>query len=241
MMASTSSDAPLTIDKFEQFLNERLRPDYAKAIEQREKIVAEIRDYETLLVTIATMQRLKKETPEARLKTLVNIGKHVFAKAVADSNDKIVVRLIDNLFAELPLERATAFVEKRVVVLQERAEQADKLSCQVRAHIDLVLASLDEYAALGSKLLIEMAPQKGTNRVKESAVSAMLSISVARTKRKPKTVSKPALTMLTAMTNTMLQEMLRRAAAIATQAGREDVTIVDLQRVLPQILLDFCA
>lgn len=56
--------------------------------------------------------------------------------------------MVGDLFVELPLERAEKFIEGKIKVLTERAEHIDEMAAKIRAHMDLVLSSLEELQAL---------------------------------------------------------------------------------------------
>ena len=75
------------------------------------------------------------------------------------------MKIFDDTFLEMPLHRAASFIENKIKVtinfnyscfsqiLSERAEQNDKMSSHIRAHMDLVLSSLEElYAAEKSQI-----------------------------------------------------------------------------------------
>lgn len=58
------------------------------------------------------------------------------------AGQRIVVRLKDDLFAEMPYERANEFVGKRLEFLNGLAEESGRRLAGVKAHLTFVRAAL---------------------------------------------------------------------------------------------------
>ncbi|VDN25636.1 unnamed protein product [Gongylonema pulchrum] len=90
-------------EKYRAFVRERLEADYSEMLKVVNSIVEEMKEYETLLLII---DKIKVLDPEEPLEMQMNIGKNIFCEAVVEKRDHVIVKLIDDLYAELTLERA---------------------------------------------------------------------------------------------------------------------------------------
>ncbi|PAV82067.1 hypothetical protein WR25_11107 [Diploscapter pachys] len=128
------------VQKYLDFIEKTLKPDYAKALSDIDRILNERAEYEILLVAIT---KIKESNPDP-LQMKVDLGCGTFVNAVAERNDRVIVKLMDGLFAELTLDRAIPFVEKQISMLGERVEARNRVASQIRAHMDLVLSTISE-------------------------------------------------------------------------------------------------
>ncbi|EJW86698.1 hypothetical protein WUBG_02394 [Wuchereria bancrofti] len=108
-------------------------------------IVDEVKEYETLLLFINKIKVLDSEEP---LKTQTNIGKNIFCEAVIDKWDRVIVKLLDDVYAELSLERAEDFITKKIELLSERAAFYERETHSIRARIHLILSSVKQLESL---------------------------------------------------------------------------------------------
>ena len=99
--------------KFETFLNEKLKPDLKAVLEERDKLYGEIAEFLALKNSIETIKRagLRKGEP---LKTKVDLGCNFYCQARVPDPRRIVVEVGLDLWLELTLEEAKAFVDKKV-------------------------------------------------------------------------------------------------------------------------------
>uniref|UniRef100_A0A1I7X7F0 Centromere protein X n=1 Tax=Heterorhabditis bacteriophora TaxID=37862 RepID=A0A1I7X7F0_HETBA len=205
--------------KYQRFLDDTLRPDYLRAIEDRERYLNDRHEYELLLVAINKIQCAGCSSVNMR----VNLGHHVFVNAEIDNCNTVIVKMVGDLYAELPLPRAVIFIEEKIKwcntcdffliifqFLNKKASQADELASKIRAHID---------------------------HIKDSAVRSLFKVG-CRGKRKAG-INPDALCMLTTLCNLLIKETLVRAACCARNSDKKTVKVEHLQRVLAQIMLDF--
>uniref|UniRef100_F1KX10 Protein LAS1 n=1 Tax=Ascaris suum TaxID=6253 RepID=F1KX10_ASCSU len=94
---------PEECEKYRRFVDERLEVDLANVTKRVNMIIEEIREYETLLTAVS---KIKASGVKENLETQVSIGKDVFCEAVIERCDRVIVKLCDDIFAELTLERA---------------------------------------------------------------------------------------------------------------------------------------
>uniref|UniRef100_A0A7E4UPU2 Four helix bundle protein n=1 Tax=Panagrellus redivivus TaxID=6233 RepID=A0A7E4UPU2_PANRE len=57
---------------------------------------------------------------DKKSRVMVNVADGVFTRASVASDAHVCIRLIDNLFAEMPMEQAITYCLKRIALLEER-------------------------------------------------------------------------------------------------------------------------
>uniref|UniRef100_A0A0K0FUB2 Prefoldin subunit n=1 Tax=Strongyloides venezuelensis TaxID=75913 RepID=A0A0K0FUB2_STRVS len=121
-----------TYDKFSE--------DYQALSKVYERISSEIKDYEELLSTLKLLQEYVKESDDkVDIKMHMNLNEYIFADVKIKENNKVVVKMIENLYAELTYERALIFVEEKIKVLVRYLEDSKKQMAQLQAHMDIYL------------------------------------------------------------------------------------------------------
>lgn len=131
----------INFEDYRSFVKERLEVDYESVIKDLNIIVDEVKEYETLQLTI---NKIKELGIKKNLETQVNIGENIFCEAKINNCERVIVKLGGDLFAELTLDRAEQFIEKRIALLNERASVFKKEAISIRARIHLILSSLDQ-------------------------------------------------------------------------------------------------
>ncbi|VDM95179.1 unnamed protein product [Thelazia callipaeda] len=132
-------------EKYRKFATERLQNDYEQIIKVINKIMDEVKEYEALLLFI---NKAKSLDPNQPLKMQISIGKNVFCETVIDKWDHIIVRLSDDVFAELTMKRAEEFVPKKIALLNERVTFHENQAYSIRARIHLILSSVKQLESL---------------------------------------------------------------------------------------------
>ncbi|CAG9530892.1 unnamed protein product [Cercopithifilaria johnstoni] len=132
-------------EKYRKFVTEKLQSDYKEMVKTVNSIVDEVKEYETLLLFINKIKMLDSEEP---LKTQMSIGKNIFCEAVIDKWDRMIVKLSDDVYAELTLSRAEDFITKKIELLNERAAFYERQAHSVRAKMHLILSSVTELERL---------------------------------------------------------------------------------------------
>ncbi|RUS79195.1 hypothetical protein EGW08_013053 [Elysia chlorotica] len=126
--------------EYESFLNERLRGDLAKIIEQRDKHYEELAEYLQLETTI---QKIKEDLcPESSLKTKVDLGCNFYVQANIPNPSSICVAIGYGFYLDMTLDEALAFIKRKTGVLKEKIDSLSNDAGKVKAHIRLVLESL---------------------------------------------------------------------------------------------------
>ena len=132
---------------YEKFVNEKLREDLRKLLEQRDEVYGQISEYLQLKTTIEQIQ--SAEIIED-LKTKVDLGCNFYVQANVPDPKKIFVFVGFGFFVELTLDEALKFIDKRTKFLTENTDRLTKDMVKVKANIRLVLEGLREIQSLGS-------------------------------------------------------------------------------------------
>lgn len=136
--------------KFEQFLNEQLKPDLEHCLKRRDLIYQESADYLSLRNSIEAIQ--KAELPEGKpLKTKVDLGCNFYAQAKVTQPQKVFVDIGFGFFLEMTHQEATDFIEKKRQFLDQKADALTEESTKLKANIKIVLEGLREIQGLSSE------------------------------------------------------------------------------------------
>ena len=141
------------IVEYEIFLNERLRTDLRKVLEQRDSLYGDIGEYLRLRNVIdklrnecASTQHEQQRPPGERqpLKTMVDLGANFYAQARVPDPSRICVCVGFGFFVEFSLEEAEQFIAKKVAHMNEKARKMSEQASEINARIRLVLEGLRE-------------------------------------------------------------------------------------------------
>ncbi|MCJ8734708.1 hypothetical protein PDJAM_G00238470 [Pangasius djambal] len=130
--------------QYESFINDVLRRDLQKVLEQRDGVYEKIAQYLQLKNTIKSIQ----ETGSKELKTDVDLGCNFYVQAHVPDTSKIFVAVGYGFFLELTLSEALTFIEKKTSQLTEYSEVLTKDAAKIKAHIRMVLEGLRELQGL---------------------------------------------------------------------------------------------
>ncbi|KAF4072570.1 hypothetical protein AMELA_G00264450 [Ameiurus melas] len=130
--------------QYESFINEVLKRDLQRVLEQRDGVYEKISQYLQLKNTIKRIQ----ETGSKELKTDVDLGCNFYVQAHVPDTSKIFVAVGYGFFLELTLSEALTFIEKKTTQLTEYSEVLTKDAAKIKAHIRVVLEGLKELQGL---------------------------------------------------------------------------------------------
>ena len=138
------------VTKYEEFLNDKLRPDLKACLEERDNIYAEIAEYSSLKKSIEALKiaDLPQEKP---LKTKVDLGQNFYVKARVKNPQKVCVDIGFGMFLEMNHTEALEFIEKKSKFLNDKADNLTKESVKIKASIKLVLHGLREIQGLSAE------------------------------------------------------------------------------------------
>ena len=129
--------------KYENFLNDQLRPDLKTCLEQRDTLYEENAEYLALKNSIEAIKasNLPKGQP---LKTKVDLGSNFYAKASVPNPEVLFVDVGLGFFLEMTYDEALDFIGQKTKLLDQKAEVLTKESSKIKANIKIVLHGLRE-------------------------------------------------------------------------------------------------
>ncbi|KAK0398110.1 hypothetical protein QR680_002434 [Steinernema hermaphroditum] len=131
---------PAEKQKFVTFMRERIHKDYEKYAADLQKVNCDIKEYSDLSVVLNKLVSYKGDN----LKAKVDVGCNFFMQASIEKWNKIIVKLDNEYFAELSLERAKIFVEKKLELLRQKADRLTEVFNSIRAHDRLMVSLINE-------------------------------------------------------------------------------------------------
>ncbi|XP_033745934.1 protein UXT homolog [Pecten maximus] len=144
-----SSTIPEKVLAYETFLNETLREDLRKLLEEQDKLYGQIAEYLQLKTVIERIQDTDYTKDE--LKTKVDIGCNFYVQANVPDASRIYVSVGFGFFVEFKMDEALRFIGKKTARLNDQVEKTSKDVAKVKAHIKLVLEGLREMQGIGSE------------------------------------------------------------------------------------------
>ncbi|CAN2389214.1 Prefoldin subunit [Pristimantis euphronides] len=126
--------------RYEAFVTDTLQKDLRRVLESRDSVYEKISQYLQLKNVIERLQ----EMDSGPLHTQVDLGCNVYVNAEVPDSSMIFVALGFGFFAELTLDEAVKFIEKKNKMLTEISENLAKDASNIKAHIRLVLEGLWE-------------------------------------------------------------------------------------------------
>ncbi|XP_029361743.1 protein UXT [Echeneis naucrates] len=146
--ANANADANANVDQkvvqYENFINDVLRRDLQKVLEQRDQVYEKISQYLLLKNTIHNLQ----DSGSQQLKTEVDLGCNFFIQAQVDDPSRIFVAVGYGFFVEMSHDEALRFIERKTSQLKTFTEQLTKDSAKIKANIRMVLEGLRELQGL---------------------------------------------------------------------------------------------
>ncbi|KAM4737452.1 protein UXT [Anableps anableps] len=130
--------------QYESFINDVLRRDLRKVLEQRDQVYEKISQYLQLKSTIQSLE----DAGSQQLKADVDLGCSFFVQARVDDPSRIFVAVGFGFFVEMTHDEALRFIDKKTSQLTLFTEQLTKDSAKIKAHIRMVLEGLRELQGL---------------------------------------------------------------------------------------------
>nr|XP_046251647.1 protein UXT [Scatophagus argus] len=130
--------------QYESFINDVLKRDLQKVLEQRDSVYDKISQYLQLKSTIQSLQ----ESGSQQLKTDVDLGCNFYVQAEVEDSSRIFVAVGFGFFVEMNHDEALRFIDKKTSQLTAFTEQLTKDSAKIKANIRMVLEGLRELQGL---------------------------------------------------------------------------------------------
>ncbi|XP_077545968.1 uxt prefoldin-like subunit [Haemaphysalis longicornis] len=132
--------------QYETFLNDVLKEDLRKCLEERDAVCAKLAELLQLRTVVERIQEV--EANKESFRTQVDLGCNFYVQAVVPDVSKIFVQVGMGFFVELTHEEALWFIGRREALLETELQRISKESANIKAHIQMVLQGLRELQGL---------------------------------------------------------------------------------------------
>ncbi|KAA3453326.1 Protein UXT [Gossypium australe] len=129
------------IQKFEEFVDRRLKPDLVHAIAERSDLRKNIENLEKNSIT--------------SLRTLVNLGSEVYMQAEVPDTQRIFVDVGLGFHVEFTWSEALKFISLREEKLERQIEEYTRLIASIKAQIKLVCEGIRELLQIPEEKTVE--------------------------------------------------------------------------------------
>ncbi|CAF89547.1 unnamed protein product [Tetraodon nigroviridis] len=146
-MSAPDAASPNVVEKilqYENFINDVLKTDLQKVLEQRDSVYEKISEYLQLKSIVQSLQ----ESGSQNLKADVDLGCNFYVQTQVEDPSRIFVAVGYGFFVEMTHEEALQFIEKKTSQLTLFTEQLTKDSAKIKANIQMVLEGLRELQGL---------------------------------------------------------------------------------------------
>ncbi|CAN6549211.1 unnamed protein product [Malus baccata var. baccata] len=132
------------IQKFEDFVDQRLKPDLVRAIAQRDKVFEQQKVFSDLRKNIENLEK----NSVTSLRTLVNLGSEVYMQADVPDTRRIFVDIGPGFHVEFTWSEALNYISQREEKLARQVEECTNLIASIKAQIKLVCEGIRELLQL---------------------------------------------------------------------------------------------
>ncbi|KAI7726972.1 hypothetical protein M8C21_011397 [Ambrosia artemisiifolia] len=136
------------IQKFEDFVDRRLKPDLVRAIAERDKVFEQQKVLYPLFMPFISDLRKNLENLEKNsitsLRSMVNLGSEVYAQADVPDTRHIFVDVGLGFHVELTWSEALNIIPAREERLARQIEEYTRLIAQIKAQIKMVSQGIRE-------------------------------------------------------------------------------------------------
>ena len=140
-----SSEKVEKVEKFERFINEKLRTDLSIVLEHQARLNSEMFEYVQLKETIEKLISLNL----GRFQTRVDLGCNFYAHAQVENEARTVLVAVGlGFFVEMGYDQAVQFVDKKVALIRKESESLSDQAAIIKANIKFVLEGLKEIQGL---------------------------------------------------------------------------------------------
>ncbi|KAL3501463.1 hypothetical protein ACH5RR_035912 [Cinchona calisaya] len=132
------------IQRFEEFVDRRLKPDLVHAIAQRDKVFEQQKIFSDLKRNIENLER----NSVTSLSTLVNLGSEVYMQADVPDTRHIFVDVGLGFHVDFTWSEALNYISAREEKLDRQIEDYTRLIASIKAQIKMVCEGIRELLQL---------------------------------------------------------------------------------------------
>ncbi|KAK9277751.1 hypothetical protein L1049_007298 [Liquidambar formosana] len=137
------------VQRFEEFVDRRLKPDLVKAIAERDKVFEKQKTFSDLRRNIENLEK----NSVTSLRTLVNLGSEVYVQADVPDTSRIFVDIGLGFHVEFTWSEALKYISAREEQLAEQIEEYTHLIASIKAQIKMVCEGIRELLQLPAERL----------------------------------------------------------------------------------------
>ncbi|XP_044488588.1 protein UXT homolog [Mangifera indica] len=139
------------VQKFEDFVDCRLKPDLVRAIGERDKLFEQQKIFSDLRKNIENLER----NSVTSLRTFVNLGSEVYMQADVPDTQRIFVDIGLGFHVEFTWSEALNYISEREGKLSRQIEEYTKLIASIKAQIKLVYEGIRELLELPAERSVQ--------------------------------------------------------------------------------------
>ncbi|WOH01554.1 hypothetical protein DCAR_0520938 [Daucus carota subsp. sativus] len=128
------------IQRFEEFVDLRLKPDLVHAIAERDKVFDQQKTFSDLKRNIENLEK----NSVTSLRTLVNLGSEVYAQADVPDTRHIFVDVGLGFHVQFTWSEALSYISVREEKLARQMEEYTRLIASIKAQIKMVCEGIRE-------------------------------------------------------------------------------------------------
>ncbi|KAL1816538.1 hypothetical protein ACET3Z_019112 [Daucus carota] len=128
------------IQRFEEFVDLRLKPDLVHAIAERDKVFDQQKTFSDLKINIENLEK----NSVTSLRTLVNLGSEVYAQADVPDTRHIFVDVGLGFHVQFTWSEALSYISVREEKLARQIEEYTRLIASIKAQIKMVCEGIRE-------------------------------------------------------------------------------------------------
>ncbi|XP_052187012.1 uncharacterized protein LOC127797870 isoform X1 [Diospyros lotus] len=132
------------VQRFEEFVDCRLKPDLVRAIAERDKVFEQQKTFSDLKRNVENLQK----NSVTSLRTLVNLGSEVYMQADVPDTRHIFVDIGLGFHVELTWSEALNYITAREEKLVRQIEDYTRLIASIKAQIKIVCEGIREILQL---------------------------------------------------------------------------------------------
>ncbi|OMO71860.1 Prefoldin subunit [Corchorus olitorius] len=139
------------VQKFEEFVDRRLKPDLARAVAERDKVFEQQKVFSDLRKNIENLEK----NSVTSLRTMVNLGSEVYMQAEVPDTQRIFVNIGLGFHVEFTWSEALKFISLREEKLEREIEEYTRLIASIKAQIKLVCEGIRELLEIPAEKTVE--------------------------------------------------------------------------------------
>ncbi|KAL9424226.1 hypothetical protein AB3S75_036164 [Citrus x aurantiifolia] len=141
------------VQKFEEFVDRRLKPDLTRAIAERDKVFEQQKIFSDLRKNVENLEK----NSVTSLRTLVNLGSEVYMQADVPDTQHIFVDIGLGFHVEFTWSEALKFISQREDKIARQIDEYTRLIASIKAQIKLVCEGICELLQLPAETSVQEA------------------------------------------------------------------------------------